>query len=362
MPNDKKQDKKRAGSDVNPKRRRRNRTILWTSIGVGVLACVGVGYAALNRPKTSAFKDPAPTTVVVPPAERHRVTVLLVGTDTRPGQTGGLTDVLIVLSVDYKHKRIEMLSIPRDTKVQLPSGSYGKINELYDLGGISLTDSTIESIAGIDIPNYAITHFGGLVDIINTIGGIYVNVPERMNYDTGDKQYGIINLYPGYQKLTGEQALGFVRFREDALGDIGRTMRQQAFLKALENALFQPSNITKLPKLIPEFWNTVDTDFSLGDVLRIASGANQLKGFKIVSETLPGAFHNPAYVGDASYWIVNDKQAQWAAKQLFYKGIVQPNVIQTEQQVENWTPPSNANSTSTNSSSGTVNGAGTNGG
>lgn len=322
---------------LTSQQKRRRRIILWSSVGATVLAVAGGAYAAIVQSGNRSWRPPNP--IPIPSTERNRLTTLLIGTDTRSGQSGGNTDVLILMSLDYAHKRIELLSIPRDTKVQFPDGTYGKINAAYDVGGVALTDRLVQDLTGIDSPNYAITHFGGLVNIINTIGGISLNVPERMNFNTGDKIYGIINLFPGQQTLTGEQALGFVRFREDPLGDIGRTMRQQTFLKALEKALFQPSNLPRLPKLITEFWGTVDSNYSLGNVISVASGASQLRGFKVISETLPGAYHNPTFPGDPSYWIVNAQEAQWVSKQLFYDGIIQPNIFQTEQQVQNWTPP-----------------------
>lgn len=332
VPSDSKRPVSRSAS---PQAKRRRRVLLG-SMGVGVLVVAGIAYAIVRHTGDANFH---PHIVPLPPSEQNRFTTLLIGTDTRPGETGGNTDVLMVASIDYQHHRIELLSIPRDTKVMFPDGTYGKINEAYSLGGVSLTDNLIIGLTGMRIPNYALTHFGGMVDIINTIGGISLNVPERMNYNTGDKQYGIINLYPGYQQLNGEQALGFVRFREDALGDIGRTVRQQEFLKALAQGLFQPSNLPKLPKLVSEFWNTLDTNMNIGNVFAIATGANQLKSFKVISETLPGAFHNPSFPGDVSYWIVNPLMAKWAAQQFFYKGIIQPNIFYSEQQVNNWTPP-----------------------
>lgn len=316
---------------ASPKRKRRQRIILWSSIGLAVIILGGVAYAMLSRTGDKNWHDPKPVTV--PPTEPSRFTALLIGTDTRPGEHGGNTDVLMVLSIDYKAKRIGLLSVPRDTLVQLPNGSTGKINSLYDIGGVPLLDQTVENLIGMDIPNYAITHFGGLVNIIDTVGGVWIDVPERMNYNTGDKVYGIIDLYPGYQKLSGQQALGFARFREDALGDIGRTVRQQLFLKAFEKALLQPSNIPVLPQLVSEFSNTVETNLSKAQELNFATNAKSLKGFTVINMTLPGAY-------DAANWYVNPNQAKWVTHQFFYQGIKPANMIQTMTQVQQWTPPS----------------------
>lgn len=284
-----------------------------------------------------------------------RTNVLLIGTDTRPGETGGNTDVLLLASLDAKNKRIELLSIPRDTKVKFPDGSEAKINESLQIGGPDLTVALVQQLTGQPIDDYALTHFGGLVQIIDTVGGVTVDVPEPMHYNTGDTEYNIINLNPGVQKLSGTQALGFVRFRHDALGDIGRTERQQQFVKALTKALLQPSNIVKLPTLIHEFWGTIDTDMSLLDVLKIASHAEAYRGYEMINETLPGSFHNPdpGIPNDESYWIVNPLEAQYMAKHFFEDGLVQKNPVQDPSVTENWTPPTSSPGNTTASQNAT---------
>lgn len=324
----------------DPKQKRRRRLMIWSSIGAAVLILGGVSYATLSRTGDAGWNSWRAKHGLsqTKPNEASRFTALLIGTDTRPGESGGNTDVMMVLSIDYKNKRIALLSIPRDTMVKLPDGTTGKINALYDIGGIEAAGQVVQTLIDFDIPNYAITHFGGLVNIIDTIGGVWVNVPESMHFNTGDKIYGTIDLNPGYQKLSGQQALGFVRFREDPLGDIGRTERQQAFLKALEKSLVQPSNILKLPQLVTEFSGTIDTNLSKGQELAFATNAGRLKGFHVITMTLPGAYYT--YNG-LSYWLVNAKEAQWMAHRLFAFGIpvAKTQTIQTVDAVNNWTPP-----------------------
>ncbi|MCL6443229.1 MAG: LCP family protein [Alicyclobacillus sp.] len=346
------------GRSPRDTKKRRRKAIIWSSIGAAALIAAGVVYADMTRPGDTTW-----TTwrlhhhIAPPPDASSRFTILLIGTDTRPGETGGNTDVLMVLSIDYKHRRIALLSVPRDTMVQLPHGITGKINAAYDIGGVQATDEIVQNLIHFDIPNYAITHFGGLVNIIDTIGGIWVKVPEPMHYNTGDKLYGVIDLNPGYQRLTGQQALGFVRFREDPLGDIGRTERQQAFLKALESALLKPSNILKLPQLVSEFSSTIDTNLSKSQELSFASNASMFKSFKMITMTLPGAYYDQNGI---SYWLVNPKEAAWMANRLFYQGIAVPKdqTIQTVDAVNNWTPPATTtgngtgNAASNNTTSG----------
>lgn len=329
------------------KRKRTLRLAVFCSLA-GIVALGAGAYYALTRPLSHAYSwqttnkisvqsPPVPTTT----EESERTNILLIGTDTRLGQTGGNSDVLILCSIDRKNKRIELMSIPRDTRVMYPDGSYAKINEGLSLGGPMLTESLVNSLIRQPIDHYALTHFGGLVDIIDTIGGVPIDVEKNMYYNTRDKQYNIISLRKGYQTLSGEQALGYVRFRHDALGDIGRTERQQKFLKALADQLLKPENIPKLPTLVRQFWGTIDTDMNLLEVIGLASHAKEFQEYQIIHETLPGSFHDPDphIANDASYWIVNPLQAQYVAKQFFEDGVVVKNPVQDPSVTENWKPP-----------------------
>lgn len=270
-----------------------------------------------------------------------RQTFLLIGTDARPAQDLGNSDVLCVASLDEAQHRIEFLSIPRDTQVAFPDGRYHKINDALLQGGPELTVRVVETLIGLPIDHYAVTRFDGLVHIIDRLGGIDINVPRRMNYNTGDKTYGQIHLHPGLQRLTGEQALGFVRFRHDALGDIGRTSRQQNFLIALKDRLLRAEAIPQLPGIAMDFMKSVDTDASAFDLARFASEAPRYAGYKTIHETLPGSFHdpNPNRPNDLSYWVVNPRQARFVAKQFFEDGVIEENPVQDPSITQRWDVP-----------------------
>lgn len=274
-----------------------------------------------------------------------RQTILLIGTDARMGDPLGNADVLCVASIDDKHRRVELLSIPRDTQVAFPDGRYHKINDALAISGPELTLQVVENLIGLPIDHYAVTRFDGLVHIIDQIGGIHIDVPERMHYVTGDKTHGVIRLEPGEQRLNGEQALGFVRFRHDALGDIGRTRRQQSFLVALKAQLLRPQTIPKLPGIVMDAVNSMQTDMTLVDLGKLATHAKQYASYQSIHETLPGSFHNPVAgrTDDLSYWVINPKQARYAAKQFFEDGIVQVNPIQDPAQTHSWQYPTAMN-------------------
>lgn len=308
------------------------------------LLTLGAGvYYELTRPLKTVIGAHHPDIVprLSQDTNEHQMTILLIGTDARPGDTNGNTDALIMAQIDEKKKRIALMSIPRDTQVAFPDGKYHKINQALQEGGPYLAIHLVENLLGIPIQKYALTRFDGLIEMIDSLGGIKLDVPEQMYYNTGDKQYNLIQLHAGKQTLSGVQALGFVRFRHDALGDIGRTSRQQLFLTALTHQLLEPSVIPKLPQLAEQMWHSIDTDLSLMDIGSLTIHAKEYASYPVIHETLPGSFHDPSAndSSDLSYWIVNPREARFVAKQFFEEGIVQKNPIQDPTTTQIWEAP-----------------------
>ncbi len=191
-----------------------------------------------------------------------RISFLLIGTDKRPGESSFNADSIIVASFDPQSKIVSLLSIPRDTRVTLPgSKSYCKINAVPMLKGIPELEKQVTDLTGIQLDGYVLTNFSGFKDIINTLGGITIEVEKDMKYETGDKEDGYIDLKAGVQELNGTKALQYARFRHDATADIGRTARQQKVLIAVGKKMMEPATILRLPAG-PELMKAVETDFS----------------------------------------------------------------------------------------------------
>lgn len=288
-----------------------------------LLAGGALAYHLINKPRQSVSIDANGNLVVTndtTPDLNGKVNILLAGVDERQyQQTGGYrTDTLILASVDPTTKRIELLSIPRDSRVNIPKHGMDKINAAVEYGGMNMTVAVVQKLTGIHINGYIKTTFDGFKSIIDTLGGIEVNVDKNMYYLTGDKVDGVINLKKGDQTLDGTKALEYARFREDALGDIGRTVRQQTVLKAIAKKLMQPSSIPKIPELIPEFKNAVDTNLPLSDLITLGEVAVHFDSSKVISQTLPGYFLT---LNGISYWGVDPANAKKVADQLFNQGI-----------------------------------------
>lgn len=206
---------------------------------------------------------------------------LLLGLDARDGGTGR-TDTIMVVNVDPGAGKINLLSIPRDTRVDL-KGSYDRINAAYVYGGVDLIRDTVENLLDIQIDHYVIVHFQGLIEVVDLLGGVEVNVPERM-YRPSEN----IDLQPGRQVLNGKDALGFARYRYTKNGDLDRARHQQEILEALRKKVFSPGTITKIPELASIAAEYIDTDMTNGELMALMESAEKFKGQELESATLPG--------------------------------------------------------------------------
>lgn len=262
---------------------------------------VGVGMVKLLSPAGNT-SDPTDTATIV---DKKRTNILLLGVDARPGETDNTrSDTIILASIDPTLNRAALVSIPRDTKV---SGSVNsgmdKINAANVLGGPDMAVTKVKELMGEKIDYYIEVDFAGFKNIIDTLGGVTIDVDQRMYKPSED-----IDLQKGVQKLNGYDALGYVRFRGYINGDIDRTAHQQVFLKALGQELLKPATIVKLPTLIREARANVKTNLGLTDMLKIATWAPGFSGDSIIAQTLPGYFsdsRNADGVLTSSYWIAD---------------------------------------------------------
>ncbi|MBM7854769.1 LCP family protein required for cell wall assembly [Desulfohalotomaculum tongense] len=253
--------------------------------------------------KTEEYKkDLEPQVVELP---KEQVTFLVLGMDARPGEIKTRTDTMLFVSVNKKTSRIAVMSIPRDTRVQIPGAGYDKINNAHVYGGPELARKTVSQLLGVSIDHYVVVNFAGFKEVVDAVGGVDMYVEQNMNYyDQADGTH--INLKKGQQHLDGEKALQYVRFRSYPRGDIDRVEHQQKFFKALVVKTLQPGTVTKLPELVSSIRKAVNTDLSLKDMLTLAYAARNFSSAEIISQTLPGRFMN--YSG-ISYWYVQQEKA-----------------------------------------------------
>lgn len=199
-------------------------------------------------------------------------TILLVGRD----KVGLNTDTIMVVSFDTINYTVNAVSIPRDTMSANVSRTTKKINAAYSIGGKAnptQLKKEVEQLLGFSIDRYAVINLEVFVNIIDLIGGVEVDVPRKMYYHDPDQNL-IIDLKAGLQRLDGNDAMGFVRYRSGyATGDLGRIDAQKIFIEALAKEVLRPSIITKVPSIVEEVFANIDTDFSMGEIVWLATEA-----------------------------------------------------------------------------------------
>lgn len=254
------------------------------------------------------------------PMFKRRQTILLVGVDANGKGSdpwkGTRTDTIVLLNVDARTKSINAISVPRDSKVFI-SDEFGiqKVNSAHALGGIELTKRTIEETLGIKIDNYIMVNDLAVSSMVDSLGGVPIYVEKEMHYNDNAGNLHI-NLHKGLNILDGRNAVGYLRYRKDGLGDIGRTQRQQWFLNGLLEKLQTPQVITKIPDLINTLSTYVKTDMSLYEISQYASLARSIDMDKIEFATLPGA---PNQKGSISYWILDPEKTQEVINRMIYR-------------------------------------------
>jgi len=252
------------------------------------------------------------------PIITNRINILLLGVDDGDVDTPEApkrSDTMILASVNPKAGTINLMSIPRDTKVYIPGHKgYDKITHAFAYGGPELSVRTVEELVHVPVHYYAVMDWQGFINVIDVLGGVDLYVEKDMNYDDPYANLSI-HLTKGFQHLDGQKAGEYVRYRHDELGDIGRTQRQQRFLRTLRDEMFSFGTILKLPALTSTVRSYVDTDMPMFTMVKLA---NTLMGMKkadaVHSEILPGDF---VTIDGLSYWVPDSQKVPRVVEEMF---------------------------------------------
>jgi LCP family protein required for cell wall assembly len=230
------------------------------------------------------------------------------------------TDTIIAARLDLSAKRVGVVSVPRDLRVSIPGHSEQKVNSAYSLGGVALARQTIEGLLGVGSDYYVKLDSRGLAKLVDALGGVEINVDKRMYY-RDRSQHLYIDLQPGVQRLNGQQAVGYVRFRHDRTGDFMRMARQQAFMRAVLREVWQPRNLRRIPKLLRLFGETVETDLTFRDLQAMSDFLKQVNPARVKAATLVGT---PLDLHGVSYLEADPQQVAAVVNQVLLN--VQPRV------------------------------------
>ena len=245
--------------------------------------------------------------------ENKTYNFLILGVDERDDDVGR-SDTIIVLSTNMATKRIGLISIPRDSRVEVPNYGETKINHAYAYGGVALTKQVVEKTLNMKMDNYVVFNFKSFKNIIDLIGGVDIDIEKDMYYrDDYDVDGGLLIYFKkGYHHLNGQHAMEYVRYR-DGEGDIGRVHRQQKFLDALLSKMTKPEIIPKIPKLVREMLISVKTDIRFDDLMSYLSFLKPNQKYSTQAVMAPGT---PKMIDDLSYWVLDYSMLQENLKSL----------------------------------------------
>ncbi len=240
--------------------------------------------------------------------------ILVLGIDTRQGWQAR-SDSINLVHIDFSRNRIGILSIPRDTLVDIPGFGQDKINHAHMFGGPELTCRTVSNFLQLPVNNYIEANFPLFINIIDELGGININVEKPLYYDdyAGNLH---IHLPQGEQKLDGYEAMGYVRFRHDNTSDWGRIERQHKFFEALSRQLLQPSTILRLPSLMTGVSSNVRTNMSVINSLKVAFRApSMFRTGHVEMGVIPGG---DAHLSRGYYMLSNKEGMKEAIDRVIY--------------------------------------------
>jgi polyisoprenyl-teichoic acid--peptidoglycan teichoic acid transferase len=255
------------------------------------------------------------------------VNILVMGIDRVPpdspeaarGPFAGRSDTMLLVRLNPTQDNVNVLTIPRDTLVEIPKHGEGKINSANALGGPLLAAEVVsKTLDYTPVDRYVRISTQAFRELVDLVGGVEVYVPKRMEY-VDNTQKLKIDLQPGLQVLNGVQAEGFARYRHDELGDIGRAQRQQILLKALQKRLTNPMMLARLPQLYSVLQKYIDSDLSLGEMLALLQFGVQLQPHELKMVLLPGRFSAEGEY-NASYWLMDEAGAKKVVHTYFQDG------------------------------------------
>lgn len=279
---------------VRKKRKKHGKAlkIILIVLAVIVALCIGVGIAIAaymgslsDSMKLDSEQQTELNSVLSESSVQEPFYILLLGSDARDADTASRSDTMILVRVDANVGKATLVSIPRDTKVEIEGHGTQKINAAYAFGGPAGAVKAVENLAGVDISHYAEVHFNELEAVVDRLGGIWVDIPVSNN-QTGASNTGV-ELNAGMQRLNGEQALAFARERYGYNeGDFQRAENQRILVQALADTILSLPP-TELPGTIQSLASCVSTDYDLNELIELAQTFRSAEHYYFYSCMVP---------------------------------------------------------------------------
>lgn len=223
------------------------------------------------------------TSRVASPPLDERVHVLVLGLDYVPGATARRSDTIFVASL--REGDVRLLAIPRDTHVKFPDGRVEKVNAAYAFGGAELARKVISTFLGIEIKYYIVIDYDGFEKLVDLMGGVTLNVEKPLK---DDKTKPPIDIAAGTQKLNGKMALGYIRYRDNVTGDLGRLQRQRQLIEALLRQGVREKSLNNLQQLVTTAQQYIETNLAPVSLYRLAQRLQTLRPEQVQIKQIPG--------------------------------------------------------------------------
>lgn len=283
------------------------RGVLFGFLGVLLVAVVAAGawvQSVMSRLNNGdVITNDLLVTLVDSDVTRDPFYMLLLGTDGRPGEENYRSDTIILARIDPTKKQVTLISIPRDTKVEY-NGQTMKINGVHTYAGAVGMVQAVNELCGVEISHYAEISFDGMVALVNALGGVEVNVPDKID----DPKAGDFVIEPGLQTLNGDQALAFCRSRAFPDGDYTRMRHQRIFLAALANTILNDIDASNIVSIINSVSDMVVTDLDIQDIVSLANAMRGMDTSAIYTANLPSWAGADTMIDGQSYVFVYEDQ------------------------------------------------------
>lgn len=213
--------------------------------------------------------------------------ILLVGVDKNGDDDTNTdftrTDTIMLLKADTKTGKMDLMSIPRDSRIKIRD-KFDKVNHAHAFGGIELTMQTLRSFLGLDIDYYVQINYQALINIVDALGGVDYDVPEGITIDKGKVQ-----IKSGPNHLDGNEVMWFLRTRNIYNnGDIGRVNTQQGFVKAMVDEIVKKSKNMNIMTFISNYLKYVKTNLPMTAIMDLAGNINNFSSDKMDTHIVPG--------------------------------------------------------------------------
>lgn len=239
--------------------------------------------------------------------------ILLVGVDKNGDDDDNTdftrTDTIMLLKADTKSGKLDLMSIPRDSRVKIRD-KFDKVNHAHAFGGIELTMQSLRTFLGLDIDYYVQINYQALINIVDALGGVDYDVPEGINIHKGK-----VKIHPGPNHLDGNEVMWYLRTRNIYNnGDIGRVNTQQGFVKAMVDEVVKKSKDMNLMTFITNYLKYVKTNLPMAAIMDLAGNINNFSSDKMDTHIVPGMEKT---MNGVSYYIP-DYEKTWQIVDQYY--------------------------------------------